>query len=223
MIHAPPRSPSVGLSRGVESTGIAAARRKEEMLMTFRRSFTFMLVASLMLFPVAASAQFDHLTCFKAKDAGKFSAQVTLDAAQDAFDAGVCQVIGKAKLFCVPTSKLVGELLVNKVPQAPLNVPGTTPLPDTVCYKVKCPVATVPDDEIVDQFGSRTLSKFKVSMMCAPAFKAAPTCQLPDPPQCPFNDPCSNGICSTTRGTCTQQADCPLAPNEECCCGGICI
>ncbi len=182
------------------------------------------LTAALTLLPVAAQAQFDHLTCFKAKDSGKFSALVTLNAIQDAFDPPAqCQVVGKAKLFCVPTEKTVDQLIINKMPAVPLAVPGTTPLPDTVCYKVKCPTATIAADEIVDQFGVRTFSKFKAQYLCAPAFKTAPVCALPDPPQCPFNDPCSAGICSTTRGSCSVQGDCPLAPNEECCCSGICI
>jgi hypothetical protein len=188
------------------------------------RAYGLLMVAAIWLIPAAANAQFDHLTCFKAKDSGKFKALVTLDAVQNAFDPPAqCKVIGKAKLFCVPTDKTVDELTVGKDPATPLDVAGPVLSADTICYKVKCPTATIADDEVVDQFGARTLSKFKAQMICAPAHKTSPTCQLPDPPQCTLNDPCSAGICSSTRGACTLQADCPLAPNEECCCTGVCI
>jgi hypothetical protein len=182
------------------------------------------LLSAVWLVPAIAHAQFDHLTCFKAKDSQKFAATADFLAAQPAFTATGCKISGKSAFFCAPAAKILGDYTVDKVPAVPLPVPGTTPLPDTICYKVKCATATPPTTEdVVDQFGSRSLSKFKVSMVCSPAFKTAPTCELPDPPQCPFNDPCTAGICSTTRGACSQQADCPLAPNEQCCCNGICI
>ncbi len=50
----------------------------------------------------------------------------------------------------------------------------------------------------------------------------APTCQAPYPPQCSFNDPCTDGRCSLTGHLCSQQSDCPLSPGEECCCSGTC-
>jgi hypothetical protein len=42
------------------------------------------------------------------------------------------------------------------------------------------------------------------------------------PPQCPFNDPCTNGFCSVSGAPCAQQVDCPIS-GEECCCNGICL
>lgn len=186
----------------------------------------FFLITSLVMIAVvsSANAQFDHMSCFKVKDPAKFSATLTLDALQDAFDpTGQCLIKGKAKMFCVPTDKQVDEYLVDKAPAVPLTVGGQVLTSDMLCYKAKCPAATIPDDEVVDQFGVRTVSKFKMQFVCTPAYKTAPMCVLPDPPQCPFNDPCTNGTCSSTRGGCSQQGDCPLAPNEECCCSGICI
>jgi len=50
----------------------------------------------------------------------------------------------------------------------------------------------------------------------------ASVCLAPDPPQCLFNDPCTDGICSVTREICGQQSDCPLSPDEQCCCSGTC-
>jgi len=57
----------------------------------------------------------------------------------------------------------------------------------------------------------------------APATATAPSCKLPDPPQCLFNDPCTNGFCSLTRAACSSQSDCPASPNEQCCCAGTCL
>jgi hypothetical protein len=189
-----------------------------------RHARLFALFTALLLVPTAARAQADHLTCFRAKDAGKFAATATMDAIQNSFDpTGECQIKGKAALFCVPSEKTLGTFTVDGAPGTALPVPGTTPIPDIVCYKAKCPVGAIPDHDVVDQFGSRTFSKFKASMICAPAFKVAPECLAPDPPQCTNNDPCTDGICSTTRVTCGQQSDCPLQPNEQCCCNGICV
>ncbi len=49
------------------------------------------------------------------------------------------------------------------------------------------------------------------------------SCELPDPPQCTFNDPCTDGSCSITRRACSTQSDCPLSPGEQCCCSGSCL
>jgi hypothetical protein len=40
-------------------------------------------------------------------------------------------------------------------------------------------------------------------------------------PQCPFNDPCSDGTCAISGNGCSTQANCD--PGEECCCHGFCI
>jgi hypothetical protein len=48
---------------------------------------------------------------------------------------------------------------------------------DRVCYKVRCPPGVdVADQLVTDQFGSRTLSRFKVSMVCTPAVKGTSYC-----------------------------------------------
>ncbi len=170
----------------------------------------------------SVQAQFDHLKCYKIKDPVKLKGIVDLNSPQFGLEAG-CK-IGKAKLFCVPATKTVlqAEDKATGLPIVPLPVTGPNP-GDRVCYKVKCPQPFPPDTAIADQFGIRTVTKFKPSIVCAPAYKHAPVCAPPDPPQCLFNDPCSAGVCSTTRGACTFQSDCPLAPNEQCCCNGICI
>ena len=164
------------------------------------------------------------MSCYRVKDPFKFSALVTLDALRDAFDpTGQCEIKPKAKLYCVPTTKNVDEFIVDKAMQTPDDLPGQTLTNDVLCYKVKCPKESVPDEDVSDQLGTRGLSKFKRQLLCTPAFKTAPTCSAPDPPQCTMGDPCSDGICSTSRGSCAYQTDCPLDPLEECCCSGTCI
>jgi len=134
-------------------------------------------LVSFVLFslPQSAAAQFDHLTCFKAKDSRKFAALVDLDMEQAQFTPpGECKVIGKAKLFCVPTQKTVNAFTVNKLPGVLENVPGPDMLPDRVCYKVKCPKATLAPEQVTDQFGTGTLEKFKTQFLCTPAVKGGP-------------------------------------------------
>jgi hypothetical protein len=116
---------------------------------------------------------------------------------------------------------------VNKGTKPPTTI---TPLPlggpdpgMRICYPVKCPEPFPPDIEIVDQLGVRKVAKLKPSTICLPAYKNQPVCTSPQPPQCTLNDPCSAGFCSTTGGGCSVQADCPLQPNEQCCCGGSCL
>lgn len=76
---------------------------------------------------------------------------------------------------------------------------------------------------------STTTTGSKVSAIFARAVRNAanrtttPLCQAPEPPQCLYNDPCSNGVCSLSREACSYQSDCPLAPDEQCCCLGYCI
>lgn len=50
-----------------------------------------------------------------------------------------------------------------------------------------------------------------------------PVCEAPEPPQCSFNDPCTQGRCSVTHENCSVQSDCPLSPDEQCCCAGTCL
>mgnify|MGYP000328604754 CR=1 FL=1 len=172
----------------------------------------------------SAHAQFDHLTCYKAKDSQKIDAQVTLDAIQNQFDPpGGCRVIGKAKLFCVPTDKTVQQLLVNKQPATPQTVTGPS-AGDVVCYKVKCPATAIGDELVSDQFGTRTLSGFKVSLLCAPAVKGSvpttttttttvPTTTLPIGSSCSNNAQCGEtNYCQTPDGNCAGPGTCQVTP-----------
>ena len=123
----------------------------------------------------------DHLKCYKVKDTLNLAGTVDLDTPQFGTDPGC--TISKAKLFCVPATKTVKQAAnkATKMAITPQDVSGPNP-GDRICYKIKCPTATIPDQQVTDQFGTRTLGKFKASMICTPAVKGTgpgePTCVI---------------------------------------------
>jgi hypothetical protein len=137
-------------------------------------------IAVLLLVTTAASAhaqaQNDHLKCYKVKDALKLAAVVDLNSPQFGLEAG-CKV-SKAKFFCVPATKTVISAVdkATGLPITPLPVSGPD-AGDRICYKVKCPIVVpIPDQQVTDQFGTRTITKFKASYLCTPAVKGATYC-----------------------------------------------
>jgi hypothetical protein len=119
-----------------------------------------------------AYAQFDHLKCYKAKDQKLFKkSRASITALQTQFGvAEDCQIKPKAKLFCVPASKIVTMIedgMDNPFPAEELTF-------DRLCYKVKCPKVEIGPEEVSDQFGTRQLGKFKAAMLCTPAVKGPP-------------------------------------------------
>ncbi len=111
----------------------------------------------------------DHLKCYKVKDALNLAGSADLDTPQFGADPGC--TISKAKLFCVPATK-TNVAVVDRAtgdPIAPQPIGGSDP-GDRICYKIKC-TGAVADQPATDQFGSRTLGKFKASLLCTPAFK----------------------------------------------------
>jgi hypothetical protein len=116
----------------------------------------------------------DHLKCYKIKDPLALKGVLDVDTPQFGADPG-CRV-SKAKLFCVPASKTVVSV-EDKVtgPITPLPVLGAPTSDDRVCYKLKCPVAPA-DQQVTDQFGTRTLDLVKTSYVCTPAVKGPTYC-----------------------------------------------
>ena len=114
---------------------------------------------------VGEPAVFDHMECFKAKDALKLQGVVDLPSlAGTPYDGAGC-TIGGAKKYCTPVAKVV----VSSTPAAtPMPGPGLTS--DYVCYKLKCPAVEI-SQAVTDQFGARTLTKLKTAELCVPAVK----------------------------------------------------
>jgi len=113
----------------------------------------------------------DHLRCYKVKDPVKLKGVVNLNTAQFGLESG-CS-ISRATLFCVPASKTVTSAKNKKTPITPLTFWAPPTGADRVCYKVKCKRPLPADQEVTDQFGTRTLGKLTPSILCTPAVEGA--------------------------------------------------
>lgn len=165
----------------------------------------------------SASAQYyygvDHLTCYKVKDSQKVLGTATLQPLLmersigipvAGFGAEGCTV-SKAKLLCVPSTKSVSSLQVNKIPTLPLPLVATDAREARICYKVKCSNSSVGAVlPFADQFGVRNLTLGKTGYVCTPAMEES---VIPGycgdgllngfeecDPGAP-GAPCSNGVC----------------------------
>jgi len=154
--------------------------------------------AALLIAATAASAQpYDHLKCFKFRDVQTFdSATADLETIEAAFPTQNCEIKKKAKHFCVPTSKDVTSI------DAGTDTPfGAQELVfEQVCYKVKCPNVTIADQQISDQFGTRTVGRFKASLLCVPAVIGPPPTTS------------TTTTSTTTTTTTTTSTTLPVAP-----------
>jgi len=162
-------------------------------------------------------AQHDHLQCHKVKDANKFKAAiVSLTVEQAAFQMpDDCSIKGKARRFCVPAEK-------NVVDPGDAPVPAGLPLStdaagDYVCYKMKCPKASIADTLVTDQFGERNLANVKSAQeICVPAVKGpAPFCG--DDFVNAVGEECDGSDDSACLASCNPDCTCavscdPLAP-----------
>ncbi|HYC56756.1 MAG TPA: DUF4215 domain-containing protein [Candidatus Binatia bacterium] len=114
----------------------------------------------------------DHLHCYKIKDSND-KLIFTLNMSPDAGglpEASGCTVKTKSKEFCTPAVKTLVE------PPNPVNdVDGQRLTNGFLCYKLKCPKATLNDMHVSDQFGTRTISGFKVKRVCVPSETAIAT------------------------------------------------
>ena len=143
------------------------------------KKFLLLTVAAALLTPMGARTSqaqvFDHLQCYKIKDTAKFTADVDLTALQEQFGMQNCAVKGKGSLFCVPADKVASNFVDKSkdgVPQVDLQ--GVTPVDDRICYKMKCPKVTIDPLTVTDQFGTRSIEKFKPALLCTPAAKGIP-------------------------------------------------
>lgn len=175
-------------------------------------SWALLAIVSFASAATAAAATADHLECYKIKDASRIAGKVDLTSAQFGFQDG-CKVV-KGMQFCVPVTKNVTGLSINGVTAAPLPIYGPPVADDRICYKVVCPKLLVPiaDQMVTDQFSSRTISRFKASMLCTPAVKGAGFCGdgVIDP-----GEDCDGAV----LGTCTVgcQSDCTCTCETACC------
>jgi hypothetical protein len=169
---------------------------------------------SLLLFAGLSSAQpFDHEQCYKIKDPVKLKGTLDMDAPQFNVEPGC--TVGKAKFFCAPAEKTFVSATdkATGLPIAPLPVYAPDVTYDRICYKLKCPEPVTPPDTLVtDQFGTRTLTKFKTKMICTPAVKGGGFCGNGVIDAGEACDAPSLGACP---GTC--ESDCTCTCPTACC------
>jgi hypothetical protein len=108
--------------------------------------------------PVAGQTA-DHLKCYKIKDA-QAKQKYTADVAGLVPEVG-CLVSVPGKLLCVAATKTA-------VSPAPPGGGATSAAGRFVCYKLKCPKATLPPLAVSDQFGARNVQPSTPKMLCAP-------------------------------------------------------
>jgi hypothetical protein len=125
-----------------------------------------------MTWPARAPAQVpDQLRCYKVKDPVKLKGVIDLNTAQFGAETG-CS-ISRAELFCVSATETVVSAKDKKTAITPLAFWAPPTGGDRVCYKVKCKRPLPADQQVTDQFGTRTLGKLTPSILCAPAVEGA--------------------------------------------------
>jgi hypothetical protein len=117
------------------------------------------LLLSSLVMASAASADDDHLKCFKVRDqlrhtlyTGDLSGLVPQDG---------CTITLPAEFACIPSDK------TNLSPTPP-GGGGGGPTNGFACYKVRCPRVALPPVVLDDQFGTRVGTPTITKMICAP-------------------------------------------------------
>ncbi len=139
------------------------------------------IALSFLVIPAGAAkaqpAPFDHLKCYKIKDARGFAEKVykvdLVPEQKPPFDDERCVVKMKAKLFCIDVDK------ANVDPPLPGVAQPAPQATDYLCYKFKgkC-TPPVPKDfkiEVTDQFASGTIVIKRAGFLCSPATKGVVT------------------------------------------------
>jgi hypothetical protein len=204
----------------VTSARASAFRRAERKLhggnmMRIPRLRAFLCTTALAIgaLPHAASAQLDHLVCYKAVDKIAVTASFDLlSELQPEFTAKGCRIV-RVTDFCVPATKL------NVTPAAAdvrADIVGPPLYVDYVGYLVKCEQELAPSNKVViDQFGTHRQGKYKIVKVYVPAKKGPPPCGT-------VNGTACGGVCPNAADECRIDAagDCNCQPAEDNLCGG---
>lgn len=147
----------------------------------------------------AHAQPYEHLACYKVKDAKTFtSAPVSLSALQAQFATLGCEIKGKARQVCVPVDAAVGAVTDG----SHTTFPSESLAFDRICYRVKCDGTGPVSLEMGDGFGTRTIEAFKIATICTPAVvgttPTTTTTTLPPLPPCVGGGgfPACTGDCS---------------------------
>jgi hypothetical protein len=188
----PPRPGAVGAAKG----GMPMLFRSRP----FARLAAFALVAGAV--GPAHALLHDHYECYKIKDASSHSAAVnltpTLDSPFDP-DSG-CTVKVRSKQICFPVNK---DVVTSDAPHK--NISGPELAGPMLCYAVKCPASSVPDSlEMTDQFGTHTVSGFRVTTICTPTVYGTPATTTTTLPSGGIPKPCTSATTPACDGTCSD-------------------
>jgi hypothetical protein len=137
------------------------------------RAWSLLLLA-LVCGPLSAEARED-MQCFKMKDPLRVQASADVDTLRFGLDPGC--TIKKAKLLCVPATKPYFSVSKPFTPFIDPVLPYAAAQPGAqVCYKVKCPIAPETSGQETDVFGTRSFTRLRTSLLCAPAAEGAAYC-----------------------------------------------
>lgn len=187
------------------------------------RFLVFVCMTALALPASTASAQLDHLVCYKVVDKTQVAAAFDLfTQLQPEFTSKGCKPL-KVVDFCVPATKL------NVTPAAAdvrSDIAGPGLYVDYIGYLVKCQNEIRPSNKVViDQFGTHRHRKYRVDRIYVPAKKGPPPCGAQDGKLC-------GGVCPNATDQCRVDTDgaCKCVPTDQCSgkpdkqghCGGPC-
>jgi len=164
-------------------------------------------------FPLASSAALhDHLKCYKIKDPSAFHATADLRPLDDTVFGvdGDCTIKVKSRQLCFAVQK---DLISTDAPE--VEVSGAELSNAFLCYSLRCPSETLPESlEMSDQFGTRTVTAFRTSTICAPAVIGPPppttttTTTVHGPPRDCANATAPNcdGVCGNSDQACIESS-----------------
>jgi hypothetical protein len=137
----------------------------------------------------AASAQLDHLQCYKVDPDTRVVADVDLAPAIPELPAQAgCRLKGP-KLFCGPVAKTI----IQAEPPA-AGAPAGPEATSYLCYKARCQ-QTPGTFQVTDQFATYMVRSRKSFLLCAPARVGPPTTTTTIPPTCGITAPTCGGTC----------------------------
>lgn len=166
-----------------------------------RHAAAFLLLACLRPAAPAAGQAFDHLACFKVRDAlGKATYLA------DVVPADPSIVVPPGCKVRVPATMLCTDAAVDGVSPPPPGSGTGVRAPRVLCYALKCSPGAKPAATLDDPFGGHAVEIGAAKMLCAPVSGEAPTptstpvaTPTPAPTTTPSTTPAPGGLFQATN------------------------